>query len=110
MDHWRQIVDNLPYIGLMASDQRNRPYITRLFEQATPGILVGLMVAGLGVWRSDSVQDVRIQNNTDRISKINTDIDDLKNDMNYRFDKLDKKLGDYQLDYRPLPNYQSKRK
>lgn len=110
MDHWRQIVDSFPFIGLMASDQRNRPYVTRLLEQATPGILVGLMVAGLGVWRSDSIQDERIKNNTERITKVNTDIDELKKDMNYRFDRLDKKLGDYQLDYRPLPNYQSKRK
>jgi hypothetical protein len=62
MDWKTAFLNNAPYIGLMAADQRNRSYLTRLMEQATPGVLVGLTVAALGVWKSDSLQDQEIHN------------------------------------------------
>lgn len=92
----------------MASDQRNRPYITRLFEQATPGILVGLMVAALGVWKSDAVQDKDISNISSRVDKAEKQIESLRIEIQEGFERLSQKI-DYKLQYQPLPNYKSKK-
>lgn len=109
MDHWRQVIDNLPFIGLMASDQRNRPYITRLMEQATPGILVGLMVAALGVWRSDSIQDNEISNIHKRVDKNEKQIDSIRIEIQTGFREINDKI-EYRLRYQPLPNYSGREK
>lgn len=108
MDHWRHVVDNIPFIGLMAADQRNRPYITRLFEQSTPGILVGLMVAALGVWRSDAVQDTKIQNNASDIVRVSNDVTALKQHIDGRLDSIERKV-DYSIGVGNLNNYKFNR-
>lgn len=104
MDHWRHMIENLPYVGLMAADQRNRPYITRLLEQAAPGILVGIAVAAMTVWRSDAVQDNRIENNSREIVRINGDMQQLKAHMDSRFDNIERKI-DYSIGVGNLNNY-----
>lgn len=103
MDHWRHAIENLPFIGLMVGDQRTRPYITRLLEQATPGIMVGLMVAGLGVWKSDSVQDERIRHNSERITKQDLMITDMRTEFGHRFDKLEQKIDKIDYALKPVP-------
>lgn len=102
MDHWRQISENLPFIGLMTNNQQTRPYITKLLEQATPGVMVGLVVAGLGVWKSDSLQDERIRHNAEHIAKQDLMIADMRTEFGHRFDKLEQKIDKIDYSLKPV--------
>lgn len=59
-----------PFVSLMAANPESRPFLTKVIEQATPGILVGLTVAALGVWKSDALQDQKIAETSNRVERI----------------------------------------
>lgn len=67
----------IPFIGLMAADQRSRPFATRLVEQSLPGIVV----AALGIWVSDAKQTEQIVALKSEVRQVKMEIQDMRRDL-----------------------------
>ena len=91
---WETIHRAIPFIGLIGADVRGRPTMTRIIEQAIPGIAVGIAVAMLGIWKSDAVQDQEIRVVSGRIDQIELDRKESRKDLNLKLETIDKKLDD----------------
>lgn len=59
----------LPFFGLMAQDQRARPFLTKLMEQSAAGIFV----AAITLYTNDKLQDKEAERLRDRIIAIEMD-------------------------------------
>ena len=88
LDTWQNIQRVVPFFGLMVQDQRSRPYITRLIEQALPGILV----AGLTLYTASQVQDEKIRVLSERINKIETDRRDTRLEIRTELRTINEKV------------------
>jgi hypothetical protein len=67
----------VPYLGLMMSDQRGRPYITRLIEQSLPGI----MVAVVGFYVSDAKQSEQIAAVKNELAQVRQELIEMRRDL-----------------------------
>ena len=58
----------IPFLGIMMTNSpKPRPLVTRIIEQSLPGVLVGVIVAMLTIWKSDGIQENDIKYNRERI-------------------------------------------
>ena len=78
----------VPFLGLMAQDQRNRPYITRLLEQSAPGLLV----AAITLYTAGQVQEEKIRVLSDRINKIEVDRRDTRLEIRTELRTINEKV------------------
>ena len=88
LDDLEKIYRALPFIGLMAQDQRTRPYITRLIEQSVPGILV----ASITLYTAAQVQEEKIRVLSDRINKIEIDRRDTRLEIKTELRAINEKV------------------
>lgn len=69
MVDFNEIQRAIPFFGLMAQDQRARPYLTRLLEQSA----VGILVSAVGLYTNDKMQDQEVKYLRERIIVIEMD-------------------------------------
>lgn len=67
----------IPFLGLMAHDQRSRPFATRLIEQSLPGIVV----AAIGIYVSDARQTEQIAALKSEVRQVREDLQDMRRDL-----------------------------
>ena len=77
MIDWHDFTKYVPYVGLMMSDQRGRPYLTRLVEQSLPGILVAVV----GFYVSDAKQSEQIIAIKHELAQVRQELIDMRRDL-----------------------------
>lgn len=61
----------LPFVGLLAKDaDGQRPMLTKLIENAMPGVIVGVLVAIMTVYMNDAKQDYRLSQAEKRLESL----------------------------------------
>lgn len=81
MNNWfSSIAENMhwiPFIGMVRHAPQSRPILTRIIEQAIPGILVAV----IGIYVTDARQTEQIKELRYEIVQLNVEIQQMRSDL-----------------------------
>lgn len=84
----------VPFLGIMMTgSQKPRPLVTRIIEQSLPGVLVGVVVAMLTIWKSDGIQDNDIKYNRERIIALEKGSKELSDSIDRKMESMSQELN-----------------